>query len=398
MRVRNDPPVHLTYCLNVHPGETWAENLEAIRTHALAVKARVCPDEPFGLGLRLSDAASRELVEGDALTEFRNFLETNGLYAFTVNGFPFGRFHGKEVKEKVYQPGWSTPERRDYTIRLADILSALLPEGVSGSISTSPLAYRTAVDNEEMLHEMANNLLDAAAHCHRLRERTGREVCIGIEPEPDCFLEQTDEIVAFLDMLTSFRGPAYLQEALGLNEEDAQASVQRHVGVCYDTAHAAMAFEDPAACLSRLASRGLHVCKVQLSAAIECEATEAARLRLKGFQDAVYLHQVRMRGKGRPKRWADLPDALADSKDIDEAETWRTHFHVPLFWPGDDVLRSTREQLTGEVGELLRGGLCEHLEIETYTMNVLPPDLRPRDIAEAIAREFDWVRRNVLRR
>ena len=33
----------------------------------------------------------------------------------------------------------------------------------------------------------------------------------------------------------------------------------------------------------------------------------------------------------------------------------------------------------------------EHLEIETYTFDVLPEELRAQDVAASIAREYEWL-------
>ena len=113
MLVRRSPPLHLTYCLNIHAGQTWAENLAAIRQHALRVRDAVPHRGAFGLGLRLSAAAAEELAAPTALADFRTLMADEGLYAFTINGFPYGRFHGTAVKADVYRPDWRTAERRD---------------------------------------------------------------------------------------------------------------------------------------------------------------------------------------------------------------------------------------------------------------------------------------------
>jgi hypothetical protein len=102
--------LHLAYCTNVHRGETWDETFAALRTHTDAVRRRVAPDEPYGIGLRLGAAAAAELSakpgERDA---FRRWLDETNSYVFTINGFPYGSFHGTRVKEQVYAPDWSTP-------------------------------------------------------------------------------------------------------------------------------------------------------------------------------------------------------------------------------------------------------------------------------------------------
>ena len=44
----------LTYCLNVHPTQNWEESRAALCGPARAVKAAICPDAPFAIGMRLS--------------------------------------------------------------------------------------------------------------------------------------------------------------------------------------------------------------------------------------------------------------------------------------------------------------------------------------------------------
>ena len=375
MQVRDDPPVHLTYCLNVHPGESWAESFSAIREYALGVRDRVARDEPFGLGLRLSARAAGQLGQADALREFKAFLDAEGLYVFTINGFPYGRFHATAVKEDVYRPDWRSPARRDYTIRLAHVLAELLPDGVAGSISTVPVSYKPWIKSEVDLTRAIDMLTGAAGHLAGIRKRTGKDIRLALEPEPDCYVETSDEAIAF------FTGPL---------RDRVDDAARRQIGLCFDTAHMAVEFEDPAESISRLQAADVRIGKIHLSAAIRLEPTPEALARLESFAEGVYLHQVKARRtSGEIRSFADLPEALAaEPEDWDE---WRVHFHVPLFFESDGLLSSTADLLTGEFAETIAGGATDHLEIETYTFDVLPDDLRPTDVTESIAREYEWV-------
>ena len=419
MKIQDTPPLHLTYCLNIHPGETWAENFAAIREDARRVRDAVCGEAvPFGLGLRLGDQASRELAgpaspagRPQAAADFRKFLQENNLYVFTINGFPYGAFHRTTVKENVYAPDWRAPQRVEYTIRLADILAALLPEGVPGSISTVPGSYKPWIRSEADVKAMTDNLAAVADHLRRLGEETGRDICLALEPEPDCYVETTDEVIAL------FNGPLarYGQ------------GVRDHLGICLDTAHAAVEFEDPADAASRLLKAGIRIAKVQLSAAMRVKGTGAftggvsekapvpfahVREKLREFCDEVYLHQTRVRHGDRIFSYPDLPAALeecakpasparlptgggqAGRPQAGESEEWRVHFHVPLFFEEFEGLESTSDLLTGDFAALLREGITEHLEIETYTFNVLPDSVRPPDLPAAIAKEYQWMLTN----
>lgn len=378
MLVSTPPPLHLTYCLNIHPGESWAENFQAIRDHALRVREAVRPGERFGLGLRLSHRAAGELLAAGALADLRAFLDDHDLYAFTINGFPYGPFHGTAVKEDVYRPDWRTTERRDYTLGLIDILAALLPEGVPGSISTVPGAYKPWIRSDEDVQQMVRILTEAADHAKAVRDRTGRDITIALEPEPDCFIETTDEAIAFFT------------EALGADD-----ATRRHLSVCLDTAHAAVEFEDPAEALVKLSAAGVGVGKVQLSAALRLAPTEEALGQLGAFADPVYIHQVRLREPdGTEAAFADLPQALAEAGDRAPDAELRVHFHVPLFFEGAGGLASTGDLLTDGFWRRVAAAdsaPTAHLEIETYTFGVLPERLRLPDVADSIAREYRWV-------
>ena len=384
MRVQQNPPLHLAYGLNIHPGETWAENLAAIREYATAVKARVAPDRPFGLGLRVSDQASESLFDDGTRRAALDFFQSNHLYAFTINGFPFGRFHGGPVKESVYQPDWRTTERRDYTNRLADILAAFLPEGVRGSISTVPCSFKPWIKNEVDASLMMERLLECVAHCDRLLKEQGKEISLALEPEPGCCLETAEETTAFFKTILRFAGERRMDEG----------SVRRHLGVCIDTCHVAVQFENLEETVLHYIREGVRIPKIQLSTAMEVEGAVAAE-RLKPFNEPVYLHQAAaLHRDGRISRWNDLSEALAEVRPDDRL---RVHYHVPLFWEGGDGLRSTSSDLTPGFFDLVKKGITDHLEIETYTFTVLPEALRSGGIVDSIAREYAWVMEKVGR-
>ena len=168
--------LHLTYCTNIHPAVGWEAVLASLRAHAPALKARLSPDAPFGIGLRLSGAESRELLADGRLDEFRRWLDAEGLYVFTINGFPHGTFHGQPVKADVHAPDWRSEERVAYTLRLAEILDALLPEAVDGTISTSPLSYAAVGRRRRRggVHaQRAAGRRGAARHADRAGHRAG---------------------------------------------------------------------------------------------------------------------------------------------------------------------------------------------------------------------------------
>jgi len=399
MIIREQPPLHLTYCLNIHRGETWAENFAAIREKAVAVRDAVAQGRQFGLGLRLSNEAARELQAPDALREAREFFEANGLYAFTINGFPYGQFHAGRVKEHVYQPDWRTAERRDYTIALSHILAGLLPEGVDGSISTVPGSFKAWITTPADMDAMVGHLVDCAKVLHEIRERTGKEIHLGLEPEPSCYLETTEETVRFFNETLFPVRRAPLGKGLGCSAEEAEKILRRHVGVCFDTCHVAIQFENLAESLRRYEAAGVRISKIQVSAALRGPCNTASLEALTPFAEPVYFHQVKGRDReGAISSWDDLPEALGDLSEVlrnrptrAAIEELRVHFHVPLFVEEYGALSSTGSALTPEFFAQLRKGQTSHLEIETYTFDVLPEGMRTGDVSESIAAEYGWL-------
>ena len=389
--------VHLSYCTNIHPGESWPEVRANLERYLVPVRQRVAPGRPFGVGLRLSAESARALAAPDTLAELRSFLRAHDLYVFTINGFPYGPFHGRPVKEQVYLPDWLDAERLAYTNQLADILAALVPDGVEGTISTVPGAFAPRVAGEADEARMAHALLAHVAHLVRLRERTGRRVALALEPEPCCFLETISEAVAFFERhLFSDDAVARLSASAGLSRDAAATAIREHLGVCLDACHMAVEFEEPAQVLDALRVAGIRVPKVQVTAGLRVivrEGDDATLDALGAFADDVYLHQVvERRADGTLARHLDLPEALAAARSSKGSGTreWRVHFHVPVFRERYGAFEGTQAY----VAELLRlvrhRSVSEHFEVETYTWDVLPEEFRREGIVAGISREVEW--------
>ena len=385
---------HLTYCLNIHPAEDWPACRTALAGPVAAVKAAVSPEAPFTVGLRFSARAAEELADAAARADLKALLAAHAFVPATVNGFPYGPFHGTRVKEEVYQPDWTRPERLAYTCALADLMADINPEGAWISLSTVPGTFKPLAAGREA--EMADAYLRAAAHCHRLAEQTGRTVAIAIEPEPFCFLETIAETVRFFsNHLYSDAAQARMAELTGLSRAAAADALPRHLGLCYDVCHAAVEFEDPAGSIAALREAGIPVHKLQLSAALRIpEVTAEARSALAAFDEPTYLHQVVSRRSGTLAFAHDLAPALARTDS--DGEEWRVHFHVPLFVDRIPPFRSTQAFLAEILALHKAHPISPHLEVETYTWGVLPADLRSDDIAADIARELDWVRQRLI--
>ena len=403
MRLPVEGNVHLTYCTNIHPGNGWDAVFANLKQYAPALKRRFSPRLPFGLGLRISAREARQLLEPGRLDEFRAFLESEGLYVAIINGFPHGAFHGTVVKAEVYAPDWREDARVRYTSDLIEVLRHLLPQGLDGGISTAPLSYKPwmAAATPQDWSAITRNIVRTAESLARVRQADGTFIHLDIEPEPDCVIENTDETLEFFERHLLTEGAALLAEALGTDEEAARGLLLEHVQLCLDCCHFAVEYEDARRAIDRLHAAGIRIGRVQLSSALRVPfpadraacAELAERLRL--FADPVYLHQVVEHDGGRLRRYLDLDDALQRAPDAC-AKEWRIHFHVPLFTAEYDRLQSTQ----GYVDEVLRTMVhlqrTTHLEIETYTWDVLPAGLK-RDLLDSIAREYEWVLENLSR-
>ena len=385
---------HLTYCTNIHAGERWSDIEDALSTYLPAVKRLVSPTRPMGVGLRLSGAAAADLGEPRALDSLIDLLKRADLYVFTINAFPYGSFHGTRVKEKVYEPDWRHEGRLHFTNHVANIMAKLLPDGIEGSISTVPGAYKASVAGEADVARMANSMVRHAAHLHDLARATGKQIVLALEPEPCCFLETTPEAIAFFeDHLFSDTAVEHFRREAHTSVAEARQALRRHLGVCLDVCHAAVEFEDPVESVERLDAAGIRVAKIQLSSALKLPnvGADSAELLLP-FDDGVYLHQTIESRDGMLTRYADLPDALAALHSGNAGGEWRVHCHVPLFQSSYGALQSTQQPLAELLATCRTRALTPHLEVETYTWGVLPGQMRDIDVGSDIARELTWVR------
>ncbi|MCC9689238.1 MULTISPECIES: metabolite traffic protein EboE [Streptomyces] len=367
--------VHLAYCTNVHPAETLDGVLAQLRDHCEPVRRRLGRDR-LGIGLWLAKDAARALVtDPAALRNLRCELERRGLEVVTLNGFPYEGFGSEEVKYRVYTPDWADPERLEHTAALARVLAGLLPDDVTeGSVSTLPLAWRTAYDDGRA--ETARTALRTLAErLDALEDLTGRSIRVALEPEPGCVVETTRDAIAPLTAVGHDR-----------------------IGICVDTCHLATSFEEPDTALDDLAQAGVPVVKSQLSAALHAEQPHLPEVReaLAAFAEPRFLHQTRTATAAGLHGTDDLDEALAGDA-LPDTGPWRSHFHVPLHAAPAAPLTSTLPVLTSVLTRLVGGPhpITRHLEVETYTWQALPPELRPRgraQLADGIAAELTLAR------
>ena len=365
----------LTYCTNIHPGESWDEVQAGITGNVPKIARALSTGEAsslFPLSIWLSGRAAREIEAGGSAA-FVEWCRANQCQIRSINGFPFGAFHGVRVKEQAYLPDWRDPERLSYTELLANILAGWVSGDEPGVISTVPLGFKgpSGYSGTHSDWSLARtHLVRALESFDRIAQRTGKEIILALEAEPGCQLETSMEVIQFFEEL---RLPANLS---------------RHLGICFDCCHQAVEFERPAESLRLLADAGVRVAQAHVTAALRVPGGELARL--ERFSEPTYLHQtVGRRTDGSLVRFADLPHALAAGIDGSGIDEWRVHFHVPVFARTLGECETTQPEL-----EQMLGALSPDvpLVVETYSFGVLPPELQARTVADSVIRELQWVR------
>lgn len=396
------PHGHLTYCTNIHAGETWEDHFKALKANIPAVREGLSPDKPFGIGLRLSHLASLDLGKKENLDDFKRWLEKSQCYVFVINGFPYGGFHHTKVKDKVHAPDWTTQDRVLYTIQLFNILSAILPKGMEGGVSTSPLSYKFwhpagKEERQQVVETATENILKVVQDLVDIRESTGQIMHLDIEPEPDGLIGNGPEFISWYKHQLLPQGIAYFKKSLGYDEKAAIRIIREHVRICYDICHFAVGYESHAAILAELQLQQIKVGRIQISAALKADMApnpidrDKTIAAFKEFNESTYLHQVVARQEdGSLKRYPDLPEALADARDVNTRE-WRSHFHVPLFVEDYGVMQSTQSDIATVLSIHKQKPISEFLEVETYTWEVLPTEMR-LPLKESIVRELEWVK------
>ncbi len=379
----------LAYCTNVHAGSDLDGLRANLSRYCLAVKSRFAPERPMGVGLWIAAPAAQKLLEPQQLADFSKWLNTQGLVPFTLNGFPYGDFHEPAVKHRVYHPTWFEPDRLNYTLDLIDILHAILPEGVEGSISTLPIAWRLPEPTDQQLLAAARHLGQVAEQLAQLEKNTGRRITVCLEPEPGCILQRCDDVLSFF------------ANYLCTGSQDAVR--KRYIRICHDICHSAVMFEDQREVLARYAEHGIRVGKVQVSSAIEVDfdRVEIAQRRalldaLASFAEDRYLHQTTLRRTADAPVlfFDDLPAALAAAAEDHHhlQGKWRVHFHVPIYLDHFNQIGTTQEEISRFLHATDLHPELAHYEVETYAWGVLPRELQCAELADGIAREMSWLR------
>ena len=378
MRLNNG--IHLAYCTNIHRGRDWVETFNSLKENVLRVRDKVSPNKPYAIGLRLGDLSSRQLCQPDKLEDFKLWLMENNCYVFTINGFPYGAFHGTRVNEDVYSPDWTTDERVEYTKRLFLILSEIAPSDSGGSVSTVPCSYKEFITSNDQVIKMRENLWQVIDFINDLSEKSGKDLHLGLEPEPLCYLETSDEMIKFYHEMRSHRPD--------------DTNLSRRLGINYDTCHLAVEYEEAVEAIEALVGEGIRISKFHFSSAMKVSPTPKIIQGLAPYSDDIYFHQVIARTvNGDFRCYRDLSDAIdqINNGQVKDEIEWRIHFHLPLHCLPTELFDTTIDQLLKVIEYLgQKPAVCSHIEMETYTWEVLPENMRQRDVIDQIVDEYNW--------
>ncbi len=376
----------LSYCTNVHPGQTVNEILDGINMYTAVAHQKF--NRPLAAGLWLARSVVTELLESPSKFEqLGQALWQHDLGCYTLNTFPYGNFHSDRVKENVYLPDWSSPDRLQYTLDCARLLAGLLPKSAEGSLSTVPLGGRMNPAGEEFTDVCCGNILEAADQLADLHESTGRQIRLAVEPEPLCHLSSTPaDVIPWFERLFDTA-----------KETDTMNRVQEYVGLCLDVCHQAVEFEDLSESIDLLENSSIRINKLHITNAVELRnphTNDKGRQALLSYVEPRYLHQTYAKfADGSIHTRLDLAkeDILrAPADDFLQAECWRVHFHVPVFAETLGPLTTTRPDLEQAIARVAELPYSPHLEVETYTWPVMPADNKDDslNLADRIAAEL----------
>jgi hypothetical protein len=388
-----DQNIQISYCTNIHPGETYQDLRLLLNTHVKQVesifkqKQESTKHQAFPIGLRLGAQTLAEVQTQKS--DFLRQLQDENLSVYSVNAFPYGNFAKSGLKQGVYLPTWGDDLRLSYTQSIADLLSQM-PGPKKRSISTLSGAFITRQESATALKSMrkkyAQQMIKLGRFLEQIESKTQVQIQLAIEAEPWTTLETIDQCIAF-----------FLEDLWPLGSD-----LKRYFGICYDTCHQAVMFENEIENLKKLAEVQIPIAKMQVSNAIAVrfdtlEEREQKQQALLAFDESVYLHQICAYKDGKRENMLDLPllkealNAQTKSQEalfFDQADEWRCHFHVPLFWQGNQLLSSTYTNWQEAVRFAMKEKLCEQFEVETYTWFVLPKALQESGLYAGIAQEL----------
>jgi sugar phosphate isomerase/epimerase len=385
-----DPDAQLTYCIASPAVETWQGLSRSLDEQVPIIKAAACPDGPMAISLELAAAAAHAALAPQALAAFKEQLARLGAYVFTVNCCTCSAVGGPSPEGGVHAPDWRSDARLAFTADSARLLAAILPDGMMGSISTVGGCLKASATAPDAVGMMVERLVASVADLVAVERRTGRLLCLALEPTPGYVLETTDEAIAFFEQLLRPAALARLAARIDVGRSEAEWLMRRHLGLCYDICHGTLQYESPLESLANLAAAGIAVPKIKLSAAIRVARMQPDLVDVVGrLDDGGGPRQTIVLQDGRLVRFESVREALAAFARGEAQGEWRVHGHAPLSHTETGPISSTRDDAVTLLRASAKRRLAPHLEVDTWDM--LPSELRSASQGENIARDLAFV-------
>lgn len=379
----------LGYSTNLHAAESLADIDQFLAGFTNDIRCRLGWSD-IGVDLRLGSQAIAELSHPSCVAALRRRLDSVGARAHSINAFPLLPFQTDVVKHNAYRPDWTEEQRASDTTALIALALALCDDE-QVTISTVPGSYRPFGPHHNNPVLIATALGTWAAAAAQAWRQTGRTVLLCLEPEPWCFLESSHDVATFWTGALADHGVEACTIAMRGDRRAAQQAIARHLGICFDTCHTSLAFENQAEAVTRISRAGARIAKCQFSAAPEVRnphRDQAGVAALRALAEPRFLHQTcAATAGGVLSKVQDLDQLDTCLALLPEAIAVRSHFHIPVFRPvKDHGLSSTIADSLAGLNACIAAG-CRHISVETYTWSVLAPD--QRDIATGTARELE---------
>lgn len=370
-------PSELMYCGNVHPCSTVREMIEQIDQYIIPIK-KSRKLESMYLGVWFNCDLLADFYSNPQITEMLfDLMKKSSLIIKSLNAFPQREFHGVSIKENVYFPEWSEQSRLRYTLALAEFISKRRDSfAKSISISTVPLGYKKSW-TEQKQRLAVDHLKQLAMSLSSMHKQTGIHIRVCLEMEPDCVLETTTEMIAFLNQTLDYQN----------NQE-----INNYIGVCFDVCHQAVMHESVKDSLNRLTREKINIGKIQVSNALrfKSEHFEHVQSILANYINSPYLHQVKLLTNNGVKSIADIDKDL--SNHVEFSEEVRIHFHIPINKRElSSTLLTTQHEIIETIDSLSSLAIKPDVEVETYTWRIIDKEVTSNSLSHYLVDEINWL-------
>ena len=358
------------YCTNIHPGESWDEIISSLKENTLNIQKGLTSE----IGLRISARALKEVARKE-INDFKKWLALENLKVCTVNAFPYGNFNKGIVKKDVYLPDWQSEKRVSYTL---DTIELMLELDSEVTISTVPLGWKDSFQQPSSVVNACQNLLKVALRLRDIYDKEGIQILVCLEPEPGCYLENTESVIRFFNDYL-FNSKFFSQSEIAI--------LRQFIGICFDVCHFSTMFESAVESYKKI-SQLVDIHKVQVSSGLKfIGSLEDFKKNISSFKDGRYLHQLMIQNNDQQFFLSDLENyPLLDG----EAE-FRVHYHVPIFLNELEGFQGTNKDIVDLINYFNENKIEQTLEVETYTFEVLPAKYQEQGIRESIRRELKWL-------